>query len=826
MPHSARCRDVPFLLGVLAVLLYAQQYVTLVKLNIFPPGVTFGTPGLYFKAVFDRVHFDWLDVSLALSIAATCGLLLLREIQSRRLSLFLNLTFASNARTTALMGVAGLLLVRFYLARGDLSWAADAPQHISFAHITARALAEMELPIWTYYFGTWTPYLQFYGFLFFYLVGLLNLATGDIYLSLKGTMALCHVASGIAMYLFVGTVCGSRRAGFLAGVGYVASFWHVQQIIIMGRLPLSLFYALLPLPFYYFERLSAAATPRLEHAAWGGLALGALAWTHPGYAFWATVLLGVYVAVRLWEQGEFRPWSSLARHAVVLLAAGLIFGAYLTLPMWVEREFTGLHGDFSQAQVPDPTWQQIFIWSNFRFWLLPISELETNWYGGYVGLSLVSLAAVGAAGVFAHERLRRSGTIAALVCLALVALLVFGYRLPLLQLLPPVHILSAGRYLLFGVFFLALLAGHGCRLLLIRSAAGKFPGRPYTPLLLLVLLDLGPTTFQHPYLPAGGSGPAQGDAERSNLLRDDAGALPDNQIPDDRVFWPFGDIHPYLAIGKLYFITHTPAPFAPHPGDVRAASAFVEPLERYISAALTGSGRTDWEAVVDENKEILRALKLLNVRYLLCAGSDDLVQIRHASPVLVSPRIAPYPAEQIDAALASGHLEHLVNRLASGPEQISLIESILPTFWIIEQMGIDLVSNRCDQFPLLDFDSVVDLGTSPDVEVLEHRAWNQRVEMKIRTSEAGFVRLAYAYFPYVDVTVNGRDVTAYQSAGRFFVLRLPAGEHEILLQPHLSPLRRGMLILNLGLLATTIALALRQRVRGETGSGTERGATR
>ena len=68
-------------------------------------------------------------------------------------------------------------------------------------------------------------------------------------------MAGTHIISGIGMYFFVGNLCQSRRAGFIAGLGYVLCFWHTQQVLIMGRLPLSLFYALLPWPFYAVESM-------------------------------------------------------------------------------------------------------------------------------------------------------------------------------------------------------------------------------------------------------------------------------------------------------------------------------------------------------------------------------------------------------------------------------------------------------------------------------------------------------------------------------------------------------------------------------------------
>ena len=100
-----------------------------------------------------------------------------------------------------------------------------------------------EIPIWTNYFGTGGPYCQFYGFLFFYLTGAVNLLFSDLEFSLKFVMGASHVFSGIGMYLFVRTLF-NRQAGFIAALAYVMCVWHTQQVLIMGRYPLSVFYCL------------------------------------------------------------------------------------------------------------------------------------------------------------------------------------------------------------------------------------------------------------------------------------------------------------------------------------------------------------------------------------------------------------------------------------------------------------------------------------------------------------------------------------------------------------------------------------------------------
>ena len=72
-----------------------------------------------------------------------------------------------------------------------------------------------------------------------------------------------------------------------------------------------------------------------------GITLGLLAFTYPGYAFWVTVLLVFYIAVRLWSHKVWRTQRA-AGYSLLLRAGGLVFGAYLTLPMWIEHGSTGI----------------------------------------------------------------------------------------------------------------------------------------------------------------------------------------------------------------------------------------------------------------------------------------------------------------------------------------------------------------------------------------------------------------------------------------------------------------------------------------------------
>ena len=820
-------------LGLLALLLFVHQYTTMARFGVFPPSRGYATAQNFLSQVLEYIEFSLFDYALLTAIAGLFLALLVAELRGGCLSALLRSVFTSEGWTVALLAAAGFVAVRFYLGSGYFAWAGDQPQHICFSHMASRSIAEGELPIWTNYLGTGTPYLQFYGFLFFYLTGLVDQLWTDIFASLKAVMAVLHAASGLAMYLLARTVTGSRRAGFIAGLAYVLSFWHTQQIIIMGRLPLSLFYALLPLPFYFFERLSspgfAGNRARLASSLAGGICLGALALTHPGYGFWATVLLGLYVGLRLLillrgnrSRGNLVWWSAL------LFAGGLVFGGYLTLPMWLERDYTGLYrgiGDF--AEVPVPTWQHVLAWSNYRFWaILPPGLVEGNWYGGYLGLTLVIVVAAGAAvssSAVSRELILRSMPVFA--CLGLTALLVFGYRLPPLQSLPVVKMQAAGRYLLFTVFFLSLAAGPAAQALMVLLRRRRWRVPVSTLILFAIAVDLGPTTFQQVYSTRN---PVP---DRVPELRPHADSLDtQGKLPNYRVLSSGSRHSKYLQKGKLYFESRTPHPGSFHPGRARAAVDFVEPVDRYLlklvemgyfAIAMDDSIDADPQGQFPETifgrsheEIILAGFNMMDVRYFILSipGRWRPYSGFEHGPVLVSPKTVPFPAGKLDQLAASGEAFKYLDPERVDAGFMKMLTDSYRALFLVVNTGVDPETRVCKRIYVLD-DEGQELGTTPAVEVLEHTVRMQRVDLKLRVSEACFARLAYSYFPYLRVAVDGREVAPLRTAGGFMAVQLEAGERHLTLEAELSPLRRVLLAVNLLYLAATVFLFVDNRRR-------------
>ncbi len=599
----------------------------------------------------------------------------------------------------------------------------------------------------------------------------INVLVQDLNFTLKLVLGASHALSSVGVYCLVRILCRSRAAGFVGGLAYVLSFWHTQQVLIMGRLPLSLFYAILPWSFYFVE-LARLPARRVTSVVAGATSLGLLAFIHPGYAFWATVFLGIYIALRFSPKKRDR--RLLIGHGL-LLGLGLVFGAFLTLPMWLERANTGLRSGFSLSHVPDPSWEQLVSWSNYRFLLVPLSEESHHWYGGYLGLSLILIALIGLIGFsLSGTRRDRRSILPAAGGLALSVIFVFGYRWRMFQDLDVVQVFNAGRYLLFVVFFLAVLVGFGTHFLLRfktrRDATARLP-----LVLLVILADLGPTTFQHPYI----------EEETPPRVVD--------PLPDYRVLAVTTDVHDPLAHARLYWETGIPSAHGLFAESALSNYQFLKPWVEAVSPVFNAVGELSEVAGRPEAELVLAGIKLLNIGRVVVfrdqVGRSIPVSGRLRGPVLVAPEIAQYPQT---GALAAEK---------GGPTVSALIEG----------MGIDLIKNTCERIFIYNHEARRNLSTNPSVQVLEHSVWDQRVQIRIRVSSACYARLAYSYYPYLDVLLNGNRVEPLQTMGRFMALQLSAGEHVITLEPRLSPLRRTLLVLDISLLLIGLLLLARER---------------
>jgi hypothetical protein len=346
--------------------------------------------------------------------------------------------------------------------------------------------------------------------------------------------------------------------------------------------------------------------PYLAPSHWG-----VWPFTHLGYAFWVTGFLGLYVLIRYFGSTDRKSFP--LSHTLVLYFGGLVFGAFASVPMWFERGMTILYAGFDISRVPDPTWKHLLYWSNYRFRLFPLDSAASHWYGGYMGATLVVLAGVGFVAPFVRRQM--SGIVsgkAAAICLVAALILVFGYRWSVFQSLVFVRAANSGRYLILVSFFLSLLACIGAANLINKWGRNRI--RMFTTIFLLIVLDLGPTTFQQPYLSADNA------KNLFKLLPDELVVrtrAPSGRIPDFRVFYTNHNIYRLQIVSWLPSaagLTTFTEMFFEAPQSVKA---FSQPLETTLNT-LFGELESGEDLTSKENfSPAMLGLYLSNTKHII-----------------------------------------------------------------------------------------------------------------------------------------------------------------------------------------------------------------
>lgn len=770
--------DIIALLISLSAFVLAFQYITISKLIILQQNTRF-TLFDFIKVVQHIITITPIDFVLGGGILLLTTSLIVLEVWQKRCTAFLTYIFENNTRTCITLILFCAISTRFYLSQGAFGWQTDMASHLSYCHMVSQAFQRGEFPIWTNLLGTGSPFLQFYGFLFFYLVGLTDQLVGNITLSIKLTLFILHIASGLSMYAFVNQLSQSRQAGFLAGLAYVLCFWHTQQVLILGRIHLSAFYALLPLPFYFFERLSQN---NVRAIIGGGLTLGLLPFVHPAYGFWATLLLGLYVSLRIYTAPSEGKKPTIIG-TLSLFALGLVFGAYLTVPMYLERAFAGLESGVSYDIVALPSWQSLFIWSNYQILLLNLSN--PNWYGGYFGLSLILLAL---SGFVQAIRLKTRILWPICLCLIFTLILVFGYNAPIIRDIFIFQILAAGRYLLFVTFFFSALAGATI-VLMHRLQNNTF----YATILLVLFIDLGTTTFIHPYIPV--------ETEKRlthfsptlyQSLKTETAAYDKNHLPPYRYL--------YLSDKQMMFLPNAwiptqiglPSCFNAYLEDPPATHIYNLPVSNAIQDMLLTTSNQKSEHRAENLNLLLSGLYSLNVRHIFTYQNEKLSHFTsNVTPIIASSHIIgwnnwkePLPAQPNSTDEALTMLRHMQIDVPSGTSKHIFIKG----YWPREEHG-----------------------QTPQIDVQTHTVAHQRIDLTVTASTDCFVRLAYAYYPYLHIRINGQETTPYETADRFIALKLAQGKNHITIEAYQSPLRRTLMYLNLSILCVCAILLYRHR---------------
>ena len=436
------------------------------------------------------------------------------------------------------------------------------------------------------------------------------------------------------------------------------------------------------------------------------------------------------------------------------------------------------------AWLPDATWAQVLIWSNSYFRLVDLSEAHFSWHGGYVGLSLLLVSGSAAA---VSLRLRDT-PLSAFVAGSLISLwLVFGHDYWPLADFSPAQAFNSGRYLLFVVFFLS--ASTGC-------AVSNLKGRVSTRVLLavgaLILLDVGSTTFRHPYSPEG-SAPV--------LLPDfafDDEPVTENwpEIAPHRVYASTSRDHDPTVIAWVYHTTGMPVLQGLYNESPRSWTEFARPWAEFLQMEPPASDSQN--QILEFQQQVAYGGALLfNVRNLLMPASNDeyyRLKIRQAGPAIASANPLPYPEQAILRQGASGDVALQPIARVVEPE---LWSRAYPLLWTLSRLGLAASGTTSRNLYLReDFPSLEPSDSVLEARVLAHEVNNQAVKIRLTVSRDCYARLSYSYDPFLNLSIDGESSPYYETATRFIAVKLDAGEHTIELRPRLSALRIWTLCLS------------------------------
>ena len=737
------------------------------------------------------------DVRWPVRLAALGAVLALCAAEWRHgaMSSALQSIFASSRRTAALLCVLGALSGAYFLLPGTLTASTDGIYYTTLAWLLRDIMAGGQLPIWTNWGDMGFPLMQFYSPLFFAALALVSSLVPNIWVAAKALLFALHVASVAAMFAFVRRLCASPLAALSAAAAFGCAYYRYHNIVFVGKLVMAPIFLLWPLQLLLVEHVLSALHSRRTAAALGLVTAAALA-AHVYFGFYATLLAALYGLVR-----AFSLHSSAARagRAVLLLAGWLALGVlaalFYTLPAALETGLTTQGGWYAGGYV-----QRVAGWP-VREILAAVFTWEGGqsrwWQWGYVGNSILLLAAAGGLAAAASRRPYARG---ALLLLIVSLFLSIGPYTALFS--------SQGQFAVFvlmsacvgtGVFVAELEAGPlGARVVRWLNRLGGPPRAQaaqrmqfwVTALVALVCAVIAFDMLRHTLFinyqvpPSANASPENRAAAHAWLMARRGtgdGRVLDQTAPENG--WQL----PMLA-GMPGFENNGDSPIM--------AAPFLRNLRP--------SGPNPWGIRAHTPAELLDEafplLLLANVDYVITDAPTPLAQ--RAGAVQTTDGAVIVPTGGGLPMLASATVRVEPPPLYFAP-LANAMHIAAPT------ATADFLPVRAPVAPL----PAAAAGTALALTVHTHVMQSQLVQLDYTLSAPAYVQLSYAYYPYLQVRVDGDAVAAFPTTFGLLGFNSPAGRHVATVVPVLSPLRQWVGMVNLGALLVLLLALLWPQAR-------------
>jgi len=665
----------------------------------------------------------------------------------------------------------GLVLVVSLIAK--LFFSSGHTYSLDGASLTARtimayeSLLDGEFPLWSNRWYAGFPLMQFYPPLFFGLTALLNLLIKDILFSIKIMAFLGQILSGLTAFLLVEEITDDRQAGFIGGLAFALAPWHIFQILDFCRLTVIFIYTLLPLPFLFFEKYRHQKLSLPQAGILSGLSLSMIIGFHYAYAPFITLLFVYYVIL---NSISFRkPFLNL-QHMWLIGITGLVsLGTALAFigPYALESHYLInplIHLSYDKFTLDSATFSTLFTRQEFP-----------QYHKGYIGLSFLVLSILG---IFSALRRKKYPLLA---IYAFCFYLVLGYETAIYKYIPLIYAqLATERLILYLILFMAVMAGEGIKLLksgLSPLIKGRGWQILFFVLAVICFLDVGVTNDRRW---AQTHSMAQSFKNFSQKLA--KSDLPHVRTirsylvcSEPRIQWMFANIFPSTLT------VETPSSIIR--GDIRFLAGRGLP---YID-----DGKSWVQRDLEVNKRILSTQELL---YLLNISYVFYVDNHRKNFILNNPRHTP--------AIASGQIGWQKGFSAyHKPGAQNIVEPF------IRQLGLNMEHNSARQLFLVKDLRLPDrpFNENSSLRILNFEQTTNKSLFDVEASHDCYLQLSHSYYPFLHVYLDDNEAPFYETALGTIAVPLPAGRHQIKVEPYFSPIRKVCYILNLIFLVLAVA---------------------
>ena len=651
-----------------------------------------------------------------------------------------------------------------YALGGDV-FGGDAPSHTARTWLFADILSRGEIPIWTNRWYLGYPIGHYFGFLYYLLTGAAALVTGfSASLVTKVALLGLHTAGAFSFFRLAKSLGEGTSAALFATLFYTYSFQHLGIIVVAGALPLSVLFLTLPALLQIFDDVSRDESLPLRRAVPQATALVALlVFNHIQYALYAVTGVTMVAAIRMVLAASRGDGNTARRLAVFVgLTGGLVMlaTAWLIVPMLFEQRHLVASSDRLVGNlVQQGTWAEA-IRAVRR---LTVVSREADWLHFYLGL--VPLCVV----VVAVAKLGRRPSRMSLVQAGYVWMLIGSLPLAL-----------TSRFISVWFTLAAVVSVWGGAGLPRRMRFRKRPLPAALLAIVLLLAECSLTIVQRGYrsMPDAAATPT-GTQTRSVLVE-----------PSEMSLWRSLDV---VVTGRSSLTGGIPQA-APR------SYAHIVGVVTNLAADVLDRRPASLQPLTRD------ALRMLNVGTVGAPAVGYLQTIDDATPALFAVQVVVGDASL--AAIEQESWVELERRFVGRSFDRDAIDGVVAVMGLTPQSA---VARRIVMHPTLVPEGRRRLALEshqaerPSFAVRDFRETHSRVDLTYRASAAGAIQLAYSYFPFLVVRVDGQEVQAYPSAFGLIVIAAPAGEHSVSVEAGVSALtRRGLFLASAAAVAALV----------------------